>query len=107
MKGDDHISMPLVRVKQKFQVTIPGNVRRQAGLEVGDLMEVTAKGNVIVLKPKVVVDRHPDIDARLREALEDVKAGRVSKTFHSVEELMADLNRTSKEKKRKAGKLRA
>jgi hypothetical protein len=68
-------------------------------------LEATAHGNVITLKPKAVIDRHPDIDARLREALEDVKAGRVLKPFHSVKELMADLNRTSKEKKRKAGKV--
>ena len=104
MKGGHQTQMSLVRVKQKFQVTIPDHVRKQAGLEVGDLLEATAKGNVIMLKPKAVIDRHPEIDARLREALEDVKAGRVSKTFHSVEELMADLNRTSKGKKRKTEK---
>ena len=96
--------MPLVRIKQKFQVTIPDHVRKQAGLEVGDFLEATAKGNVITLKPKTVVDRHPEIDARLHEALEDVKAGRVSKTFHSVEELMADLNSKSKGKKQKTEK---
>src|SRR5688572_12408833 len=101
MKGGNQASMPLVRIKHKFQVTIPDHVRKQAGLEVGDFLEATAKGNVITLKPKTVVDRHPEIDARLREALEDVKAGRVSKTFHSVEELMVDLNSKSKGKKQK------
>ena len=83
--------MPLVRIKQKFQVTIPDHVRKQAGLEVGDLLEATAKGNVITLKPKAVVDRHPAVDARLREALDDVKAGRVYGPFNSAKELVSDL----------------
>ena len=97
-------TVPLTKVKEKFQVTIPTEVRKTARLAVGDILEATVKNNVIVLKPKVVVDRHPEINARLREALEDVKAGRVSKTFHSVEELMADLNNTSKGKKRRTEK---
>lgn len=88
--------MPLVRVKQKFQVTIPDRVRKQAGLEVGDFLEATAKGNVITLKPKAVIDRHPDIDARLREALKDVKAGRVSPTFSSAKSAIRYLHRQAK-----------
>jgi bifunctional DNA-binding transcriptional regulator/antitoxin component of YhaV-PrlF toxin-antitoxin module len=36
--------MPLVRVKQKFQVTIPDSVRKETHLEVGDLLEAIAKG---------------------------------------------------------------
>jgi|SRR5581483_11533577 len=96
MKGDQQIHMPLVRVKQKFQVTIPDRVRKQAGLEVGDFLEATAKGNVITLKPKAVIDRHPDIDARLREALKDVKAGRVSPTFSSAKSAIRYLHRQAK-----------
>ncbi len=96
MKGDNQASMPLVRIKQKFQVTIPDHVRKQAGLEVGDLLEATAKGNVITLKPKAVVDRHPAVDARLREALDDVKAGRVYGPFNSAKELVSDLRRRTR-----------
>jgi AbrB family looped-hinge helix DNA binding protein len=88
--------MPLVRVKQKFQVTIPDHVRKQVGLEVGDFVEATAKGNVITLRPKAVVDRHPEIDARLREALEDVKAGRTYGPFNSAKELISDLHRRTR-----------
>jgi len=88
--------MPIVRIKQKFQVTIPDHVRKQAGLEVGDFLEATAKGNIITLKPKAVIDRHPDIDARLREALDDVKAGRVYGPFNSAKEMISDLHRRTK-----------
>lgn len=44
-----------------------------------------------VLQSSAVV-KHPEIESRLREAEEDIKAGRVSRTFTSVKELMADLN---------------
>ena len=96
--------MPFTKVKEKFQVTIPTAIRKTAGLAVGDILEATVKNKVIVLKPKAVVDRTAAIDAALAEGLEDVKAGRVSKIFHSVEELIADLNSSSKGKKRKPEK---
>jgi antitoxin MazE len=101
MKGKHQVSMPLVRIKQKFQVTIPDHVRKQVGLEVGDFLEATAQGNVITLKPKAVIDRHPEIDARLREALEDVKAGRVYGPFNSAKEMISDLHRRTKVAKTK------
>jgi AbrB family looped-hinge helix DNA binding protein len=38
-------------------VTIPKRVRETIGLRVGDLVEASTRGGVIVLKPKVLVDR--------------------------------------------------
>ena len=49
--------MPLVRVKEKFQVTIPTELREALHLAVGDLLEATVEDETIVLKPKAVVDR--------------------------------------------------
>ena len=49
--------MPLVKVKEKFQITLPAELRDMLHLAVGDLLEATIQDNVIVLKPKVVVDR--------------------------------------------------
>lgn len=51
--------MPLVRVKGKYQVTIPAEIRKRLGLEVGDYLEAEARGEEIVLRPKavMVVDR--------------------------------------------------
>lgn len=49
--------MPLVKVKDKFQITIPAKVREEMHLAVGDLLEATVSGQTIVLKPKAVVDR--------------------------------------------------
>ena len=49
--------MPLVKVKEKFQVTIPTELREALHLTVGDLLEATIENDTIVLKPKAVVDR--------------------------------------------------
>ena len=77
--------MPLVKVKEKFQVTIPTALRKAVRLSVGDLLEAEAKGNTIVLKPKTVVDRE-SVEAAIEEGLQDLKAGRVTPKFSSVEE---------------------
>ena len=80
--------MPLVKVKEKFQVTIPTALRKAVRLSVGDLLEAEAKGNTIVLKPKALVDRGA-VDAAIQEGLADLKAGRVTPKFSSVEEFKA------------------
>lgn len=49
--------MPLVTIKDKFQVTIPSRVRVQLPLAVGDVLEATVEHGTIVLRPKAVVDR--------------------------------------------------
>jgi len=49
--------MPKVKVKDKFQVTIPAKIREELGLQVGDLLEADVQGNAIVLKPQMVVER--------------------------------------------------
>jgi AbrB family looped-hinge helix DNA binding protein len=88
--------VPLVKVKDKYQVTLPASLRRKAGLAVGDLLEATVEGKKITLSPKSVVDRE------LALALEDVRKGRTHGPFNTVDELMRSLIRSAK--KRKHGK---
>lgn len=47
--------MPLVKVKRHFQVTIPNNMRKMFGIDVGDLLEIEKQNDDIVLKPVKVV----------------------------------------------------
>lgn len=49
--------MPLTRIKQKGQITLPAEVRDELGLEEGDYLEVAAEGGRVVLTPKVLLDR--------------------------------------------------
>ena len=87
--------MPLVKVKEKFQVTLPASVRRKAGLAVGDLLEANVEGKKITLTPKSVVDRE------LALALEDVRKGRVYGPFSSAKELIQSLHREAKKLRKK------
>ena len=46
----------LVRVKDKFQVTIPVNVRAAISIEMGDYLEATVYEGGILLRPKRISD---------------------------------------------------
>ena len=89
------ITVPLVKVKEKYQVTLPASVRRKAGLAVGDLLEADVEGKKITLTPKSFVDRE------LALALEDVRKGRVYGPFSSAKEVIRSLHREAKKSRRK------
>lgn len=80
--------MPLVKVKEKFQVTLPAAVRRKAGVAVGDLLEAKVQGKKITLTPKSVIDRE------LALALEDYKHGRFIGPFQTAKAASRALRRT-------------
>ena len=82
--------MTLVKVKEKYQVTLPVSVRRKAGLAVGDLLEAKVQGGKITLTPKSIVDRE------LALALEDVKKGRVYGPFSSAKDMIRSLHQETK-----------
>lgn len=63
--------MPLVTVKDKFQVTIPAKLRDRIKIQIGDLLEVSVHEEGLLLRPKEVVDRKAiadQADAILRDA---------------------------------------
>jgi AbrB family looped-hinge helix DNA binding protein len=66
------LALPLVKVKEKFQITLPAELREALHLAVGDLLEATIQDNVIVLTPKVVVDR-AQAWAKIEHAMASVK----------------------------------
>lgn len=92
--------MSLVKVKAKYQVTLPASVRQKAGVAVGDLLEARVEGKKITLMPKVVVDRN-FIEKRLAEGLEDLNKGRVYGPFTSAKELVRSLHREAKKLKKR------
>jgi len=90
--------MPTTKVTRHGQITLPASVRKQLGIEEGDLVEIDVEDEKAVLMPKKLVDKSQAYfwtkrwqDAE-READEDIKAGRV-KTFDSVDELIKDLDK--------------
>jgi AbrB family looped-hinge helix DNA binding protein len=84
------------KLTRNGQITIPASVRKELGVEEGDLVEIEVVDEKAVLIPKRLVDKNQAYfwtkkwqDAE-KEADEDVRAGRV-KVFDSVEELTKDL----------------
>ncbi len=49
--------MPLVQLRAKRQLTLPVDISREMGLNVGDWLEIVRDGDALVLRPKQVVDR--------------------------------------------------
>jgi AbrB family looped-hinge helix DNA binding protein len=86
--------MPLVSVKNKYQIVIPLNVRKKIGLHVGDLLEAAVERGKITFTPKAVVDRS------IAESLKDFKQGRHYGPFETTAELVTSLHK-------EAAKLRA
>ena len=89
MSSRGELTLPLVKVKQKFQVTIPTEIREAVPLAVGDILEATVQGTTIVLTPKALVDR-AEARARLLEVMDRVHAKqRPSKNPKAEEEWIA------------------
>jgi AbrB family looped-hinge helix DNA binding protein len=90
--------MPTTKVTRHGQITLPASVRKQLGIEEGDLVEIEVEDERAVLMPKKLVDKNQAYfwtkkwQEGEQEADEDIKAGRV-KTFDSVDELIKDLDR--------------
>ena len=94
--------MPIVTVKNKYQVVIPQKIRKAVRINVGDVLEASAEKGKVVFAPKLVIDREAEdeyaprqrriIDARLAKALEDVRKGRTYGPFETHEELIKFLH---------------
>jgi len=85
--------MPTVKLGTSRQIVIPKKLYDALGLAPGDYLEVELyKDNRLLVTPKELVDKHPEIDQRLTEAEEDVTAGRVSGPFHTAKELAQHLH---------------
>ena len=82
--------MPLVKVKAKYQVTLPAAVRKKAGLAVGDLLEAEVKGKNITLTPKSIIDRE------IALGLADFKRGRFLGPFRTAKTAVRALRRAAK-----------
>jgi len=49
--------MSLVKVKSKFQIVIPDDVRKKLNVHVGDTLEIEESGGTLIIKPVIVVDK--------------------------------------------------
>jgi AbrB family looped-hinge helix DNA binding protein len=82
--------VPLVRIKTKYQVTLPTEVRKRAGVQIGDLLEARLERGKITLTPKTMIDRG------IAESLEEYQKGHSSGPFGTAEEMLVSLHRDLK-----------
>jgi len=81
-----------VKVREKFQVTIPEDVRNKIPLSVGERVEVIARRREIVIRPIVEVPRTQawfwtkEWQTQLVIAKKNIEKGKV-KVFKSVKEV--------------------
>ena len=85
-----------VKVREKFQVTIPEEVRAQIPLQVGERVEVEAREGEIIIRPVIEVPRgqawfwSKEWQERIARSRKDIKKGNV-KVFKSVKKARKQL----------------
>jgi AbrB family looped-hinge helix DNA binding protein len=80
-----------VKVREKYQVTIPEEVRGKIPLKVGERVEVAARGSEIIIRPIVEVPRDQawfwskQWQEQIAQSMKDLEKGKF-KVFKSVKE---------------------
>ena len=88
--------MSLVKVKDRYQVTLPAALIAKAGVSIGDVLEAECQGNKITLTPKSVVEREISI------SIKEIDQGKTYGPFNSAKDLVRSLNRESRKLKKKS-----
>jgi len=87
----------LVKITRGGQVTIPAEMRRQAGIDIGDYLAVRMVEGRLVLMPQQLIDKDQawfwteEWQAAEGEAQEDLHARHVQE-FDTLDELIVDLD---------------
>ena len=95
--------MATLQIRRNFQITLPVEVRKKVGCQVGDFIEAEVEESQIVLTPKRIVDRlGKNVLARGPERSEGTpkqshnppleKKEVKQKRFNSLEEMMDSLD---------------
>lgn len=88
----------IVRVKNKFQIVLPANIRKRIPLKIDDLLEVSAEKNGILLKPLKTI---PDDQAWFwnerwqkmeKEVQSDLNAGKTEE-FENIDDFIRSLKK--------------
>ena len=49
--------MSLVKVKNKYQIVIPEDVRKRLKVDIGDTLEIVEKDGALVIKPVMIIEK--------------------------------------------------
>jgi len=95
-----------VTLKHETEITVPGSIRRKAGLKPGDKVEFKVSDRTIMIVPKLTPDeiqdereiRDPKIRAAIRKSNQQFLAGK----SRPVRDLFAERATRTKRRRRKA-----
>ncbi|MBI5235658.1 MAG: AbrB/MazE/SpoVT family DNA-binding domain-containing protein [Deltaproteobacteria bacterium] len=80
-----------VKIREKYQVTIPEDVRAEIPLKVGERVEVIVRGDEIIIHPVMEIPRSQkwfwtkEWQDKIAQSMKDIADGKV-KVFKSVKE---------------------
>jgi len=80
-----------VKIREKYQITIPEEVREKIPLEIGERVEVDVKGGQIIVRPVMEIPRDQawfwtkEWQEGVREAKEEYRKGK-ARSYKSVKE---------------------
>lgn len=89
--------MSISKVTRNFQVTIPASIRQALHVKVGSLIDFVVQKGQVILQPKMLIDEDQswfwteEWQKGEREADEDIRKGRVTKT-KNIQELFKKLD---------------
>ena len=100
-----------ITLKKKARLVVPPGIQRKARLRAGDQVEFKATPGMITIvsKPPAASPSTEDeytpeqrriIEAQIAEGLEDIRKGRVSPRFDTVEEMLASMKAGRKSSRR-------
>ena len=100
-----------ITLKKKARLVVPPSIQRKARLRAGDQVEFKATPGMITIvsKPPAAPPSTDDeytpeqrriIEAQIAEGLEDIRKGRVSPRFDTVEEMLASMKAGRKSSRR-------
>lgn len=91
--------MALTRISPKHQITIPKETFKKLSLEVGDLLDVEATEEGLLLIPQKLISKKQawfwtkEWQEKEKEADEAIWQGKVSKAFESADGLLRHLKK--------------
>lgn len=79
--------MPYVKVKQKYQVTIPVVIRKKLKLHEGDTLEIKEQDGNLILVPQVISEREINHSEEKSPLLSMIGSNSGSNLYQSVDDV--------------------
>ena len=88
----------IIAINEENRKLFPAEIRKQAGIQLGDEWEILVSGKIITLFPKLPAaddkltsQQRRRIDTRLAKASKEVRQGKIIGPFDSATEMVASM----------------